>query len=92
MKRHFLRLCCVVALGVTTEVAAPSPEPSPPGTRQEVLAILRQWAVLDKKTRVLYVEPFNAQSWLVGLQFASGRSENYSVNTVTKDFGRICHH
>ena len=72
--------------------AAPEPSPSPPGSRREALAVLRHWGVLSRKTRVLYVEPFNARSWLVGLQFPDGRKENYSVDTVAKECGHICHH
>jgi hypothetical protein len=72
--------------------AAPERSPSPPGSRREALAVLRQWGVLTGKTRVLYVERLNAQSWLVGLQFPDGRKENYSVDTVAKDCGYICRH
>ena len=73
-------------------VGAEEPSPSPPGNRREVLAVLRQWGVLARKPRVLYVGPLTSESWVVALKFPNGTKENYSVNMVTKDCSRICHH
>jgi len=73
-------------------VAAQEASPSPSGTRREVIAVLRQWGVLKRNTRIMYVEPFNSHDWLVALQFADGRKENYSVDTVAKECSHICHH
>jgi len=81
-----------IALDSASLGAPPKSSPSPPGSRREALAVLRQWGVLTRKTRVLYAEPFNSQSWLVGLRFPDGRKENYSVDTVARECGRICQH
>jgi hypothetical protein len=94
----FLRLLLVVVVvgGILIDgaspIAAQEPPTHPPGTRREVLAVLQQWGVLKRNTRVMYVEPFNSRDWLVGLQFADGRKENYSVDTVAKECSHICHH
>jgi hypothetical protein len=92
----WLLLVVVVVGGILIDsaspVAAQGPSLSPPGTRREVVAVLRQWGVLKRNTRVMYVEPFNSRDWLVGLQFADGRKENYSVDTVAKECSHICHH
>lgn len=73
-------------------VVAEEPAPSSPGNRREVIEVLRQWGVLDRKPRILSVGPLTSQSWVVALKFPDGASENYSVNMVTKDCSRICHH
>jgi hypothetical protein len=93
----FLRFMLVVVAAVSilidssSPVAAQEASLSPPGTRRDVIAVLRQWGVLKRNTRVTYVEPFNSRDWLVGLQFADGRKENYSVDTVAKECSHICH-
>jgi hypothetical protein len=88
-------LAAVAAIAILIDAAslgrAREPSPSPPGTRREVLEVLRQWGVLARKPRVLYVGPLTSESWVVGLKFPDGTSENYSVNMVTKDCSRICH-
>jgi hypothetical protein len=81
-----------ILIDSASPVAAQEASPSPPGTPREVIAVLRQWGVLKRNTRVMYVEPFNSHDWLVGLQFADGRKENYSVDAVAKECSHICHH
>jgi hypothetical protein len=73
-------------------VGAEEPSPFPPGNRREVLGVLRQWGVFARKPRVLYVGPLTSESWVVALRFPNGTKENYSVNMVTKDCSKICHH
>jgi hypothetical protein len=89
-------LAAVAAIAILIDAAslgrAQEPSPSPPGTRREVVEVLRQWGVFARKPRVLYVGPLTSESWVVALRFPNGNKENYSVNMVTKDCSKICHH
>src|SRR6266511_3391609 len=76
----------------TSLVVAEEPPPSAPGNRREVIEVLRQWGVFDRKPHILYIGPLTSQSWVVVLKFPDGASEKYSVNMVTKDCSKICHH
>ncbi len=87
-------LLIAVTMGLLTEAVLlagiPESSPSPPGTRREILAILREHGILSRRPQVLYIKPLTSESWLVGLRWKDGTSWNYSVNTVTKDWGIIC--
>jgi hypothetical protein len=89
----FLVVVATTALSDSASlVVAEEPPPSPPGNRREVIDVLRHWGVLDRRPRILYIGPLTSQSWVVALKFPDGASENYSVNMITKDCSRICHH
>ena len=79
---------CAIFIDAASLGRAQESSPSPPGTRREVLEVLRQRGALARKPRVLYVGPLRSESWIVGLKCTS---ENYSVNMVTIDCSGICH-
>jgi hypothetical protein len=97
MKSLFRFALVVVAASVIliescSVVGAQEPSPLPPGNRREVLEVLRHWGVFTRKPHVLYVGPFTSESWVVALKFPDGTKENYSVNMITKDCSKVCHH
>jgi hypothetical protein len=91
MSKAYLSIGSAIVLMSIGSLSAQSPSPSPNGTRREAIAVLKSWGVLHGKIRVHSISPFG-DHWLVALRYPDGSFENYSVETITKECGPICHH